>query len=82
MQNRKDNAIKVDRRELEMARHASLVAFQIDVALLEGTADEPVDCFGMRAELAVAADAPLASDRVHAAERPNVGQEKRKWVDE
>ena len=56
MQNRRANAIKVDSREFERARHASLVAFQIDVALLEGTADEPVGCFGLRAELAVAAE--------------------------
>ena len=50
MQNRRANAIKVDSRELERARRASLVAFQSDVALLEGTADEPVGCFGLRAE--------------------------------
>ena len=46
MQNRRANAIKVDSRELERERRASLVAFQIDGALLESTADEPVGCFG------------------------------------
>lgn len=56
MQNRRANAIKADSRELERGRRASLVAFQIDVALLEGTADESAGCLGLRAELAVAAE--------------------------
>src|SRR5688500_12428697 len=56
LQSRRANAIKVDSRELERGRRASLVAFQIDVALLEGTADEPVGCFGLRAELAGVAE--------------------------
>jgi hypothetical protein len=56
LQNHRANAIKVESCGLERGRRTSLVAFQIDVALLEGTADEPVVCFGLRAELAVAAE--------------------------
>ena len=56
MQNLRANAIKVDNRELERGRRASLVAFQSVVALLEWRADELVSCFGLLAELAVAAE--------------------------